>query len=799
VHSTEEGPSAQIPQVPPVADSPDADGGPGRTRSDRHEPRDLARKMAGGIQASVGLATFATAVVVAVATVIGTSIGQLVSRNNAVFLAILALSVLYALSVLCLYFWGTIRRPLDALRRVVRRHGIAAASAERVAQPEGAQSEGGTARWHTAAWRSLRGAAAVCILAAWGFAPGYLIIGYGLARGPVEGAAGLLVTLALIAAVVTGIRWWRRSWPAWFLFRARTVVAFCVAAASLSAGATLGGAVLAPPCAVAAELRVLTSAEDLSAVQAAIPGFENYEPARQGTSCYVVHLTAYAAPSDSAASSGLSSGWDSADLASDGPRPDIWIPSSSAEISQVRERAPRRLTPLGSVGSSPLVVAVPDALISNTSLARMSRHVSWVSLYAGLGQARVGLAMPSPVLSEAAGLEIAALYPGLDLAEERAIEASGSFPSDGGSLLCGAAQTAQEGTAAAQSQRTAYLVSEAALIRSNAGFLTDEGCAALPNQSPPRMTAFYPSGTTALDFPFTIVNWGGSPAAARRRAGYARDFYHWLVTSTEARKKLLLQGLDQPRCPRQRRLGSGGGSSMLPCQATSPPASTAGAAVSSALIDFRKAQAPSRILIGIDASGSMSQYLTQITAAVGAELGPGGADLGRADSIGIWELAGLTGRTYQTLVPLGPAGTSSVLGHRVRADMGVLTGNGHSHNYDVLMTAAGSLYAKPSGRPMPVNSVVLLTDGDIYPRADPGGNSSVTVTTRFRTPTPDHTGIRLFILVFGPVGCTESAAPSAHQTLEALALATGGTCQWVDGSDPRQALAQVFSRISTGN
>jgi hypothetical protein len=778
VPSADEGSSALTPQVKPVADGLDtdvldADGESGRTPSDRDETRALARKMAGGIQASVGLATFATALVVAVATVIGTSIGQLVSRNHAVFLAILALSGVYALSVLGLYFWGTLRRPLDALRRVVSRPRITAAAAEPAARSDDARRKSDTARWHTAAWRSLRGAAAVGALAAGGFAPGYLIIGYGLARGPLEGAAGLVVTLALVAAVAAGIRWWQGAWPAGYLFRARSVVAFCVAAASLSAGATLGRSVLAPPCAVAAELPVLTSAEDLSAVQAAIPGFEKYEPAQLGTSCYVVHLTAYAAPSDSAASAGLASGWNSADLAADGPRPVIWIPSSSAEIPQALGRVPRRLTLLGSIGSSPLVVAVPDALIRGTALAHMSRHLSWARLYAGLTGASIGLALPNPVLSAAAGLEIAALYPHLDLAKEQKIESSGSFPADGGSLLCDAAQAAGTGTAAPPPQPTAYLVSDAALIQSKVGSLADEGCAA---SSPPQLTAFYPSGTTALDFPFTIVNWDGSPAAARSQDRYATDFYHWLADSTAARNKLLRQGLLRPR------------------PATRPPTSIEEATVSSALNQFRRAQAPAHILIAIDASSPMSQYLPRIAAAVDAEVGPDGAHLGRADSIGIWELAGPSGHAYQTLVPFGPAGAPGVLGARVRVDIGVPTGKGHSHNYDVLMKAADKLYQQPKADPMPINSVVLFTDGDIYAR-DPHKNTSETVTAHFRKPPR----IRLFILAFGPVGCAELTAPSARQTLETFALATGGTCQPVDGSDARPALAQVFARISTGS
>jgi hypothetical protein len=141
-----------------------------------------------------------------------------------------------------------------------------------------------------------------------------------------------------------------------------------------------------------------------------------------------------------------------------------------------------------SIASSPLVVAVPADLVTG-ALARLpgqGPQTTWRSIYNALGQGNIGLDMPDPAVSEPAQLGIAGLYPVLTSAEERQIESSGSFPADSGSLLCDAAQTDDQGDRPAS---TAYLVSEAALIASNADHLTEGACAAL-TQPPTPLTAF---------------------------------------------------------------------------------------------------------------------------------------------------------------------------------------------------------------------------------------------------------------------------------------------------------------------
>jgi Ca-activated chloride channel homolog len=709
--------------------------------------RKIAKQILGGTPTAVGLV---------VAAVVGTAIGNLLTRY--VLYSLLALAA-FALAVLGLYYGDNVRR---SLRR---------------AQP----------RKKVVAWRTRgRIMAVICALGGCGYFLGYWVLGHGFARGAWVGIGYLLVILAAVAAVLAVVRWRRGSWPGWLRRRARTGLACLMVAAGLSAGGTVGRADLAPPCPAPAELRVLTSSDDLGAVQAAIPGFEQYEPAHRGTGCYVVDVTAYAAPSDRAAWSGLAAGWGPAELGSDGPRPDIWIPGSSAEVAQVAG-APGGpgLHRLGSMASSPLVVAVPDELVGKHSLADLEQDASWPGLHDRLRGEGIGLAMPNPELSETARLQIAGLYPALNPADRRVIAASGSFPPDGGNLLCDAAQAAEQGTS---QPATGYLVPEAALINGNAGQLTEGACATLTAEPSP-LTAFYPSGGAALDFPFTIVSWGSGGETARGQ--YEADFYHWL-TSGAARGTLEAWGLRPPGCGTLAHPPPGIAAAIPGCPGGNRPASTE---VTSALQGFRTAQARVQvhILVGIDSSGPMEPYLPRITAAVDAELGPGGTHIGGGDSFGIWALPGRDGQTERQLVRFGPAAAA---GRRVIAGLGVLAGRGHSANYDMLADAAALLYGQPAAGPEPINSVVLLTDGDGYPAGDPHGHDPITMAGAFDRPPSGHSAIRLFIIAFGPVGCAESAPGSP--SLAALANATGGICLQADGTNPRPLLAQVLSQISAG-
>jgi hypothetical protein len=728
--------------------------------------------MAGSAQSS------ARAIDSAIGAVVGTAIGTLFVRH---YIFALALVISFGLVWLGLSHLGAIRRSMGRLRPGPRAVAAHAASKTDAAPAEPKKNLVRPRRGLT--WRKRSGAVVlVCILAACCYVLGYWGIGNGLAHGVGWGVLGLLATLAVVILAA----WW---WLRYLRFRATAAaMACCVAAAGLSAGATLGSRNLVPPCAAPTELTVLTSQEDLAAVQAAIPGFEQNESARLHTSCYAVDVTAYAAPTDSDAWRGLETGWGALALSTAGPRPDIWIPGSSAEVrqvSEVRGHNGPRLTSPGSVASSPVVVAVPAGLVRG-QLARLPKLSStWGMIYNALSEEHIGLALPDPTVSETALLGIAGLYPSLTSAQEREIESSGSFPADSGNLLCDAAQTTEHGQ---RPPPTAYLVSEAALIASNDNQLTGGACATLTRRPAP-MTAFYPVGATALNFPFVTVNWGRHAAVGSSLGGYETDFYDWLTGS--ARSKLTGAGLRPPGCGSFSHAWAGITRHVSSCGPTNLP--TAGAAAS-ARDSFQEAEAPAHIVIGIDDSGPMQPYLPQITAAVDAELGPKATHIGSRDSFGIWELPGeRKGQIDQRLVPFGAASATK---DQVPAGVGVLAGHDHSADYAMLKQAAQLLYAQSASGPEPSNSVILLTDGDGYPQGDPGGSSQVSVTGYFNQPPPGHSAIKLYIIAFGPEGCAESETGS--QSLAVLADNNGGTCLPASGADPTQLLAQVLGQISAG-
>jgi hypothetical protein len=806
VHSGGESPEATGSQ-PPGSEARDgtAQDGPGWETASR----DLARKMVGGAQSSAGQ------VGTAVATVIGGALGTLLVRHSAYVLAGVAG---YGLVALVLYTAGPVYQRARGLRREPGQATAPAAgqagpgATAAVTQPVDQAEPGGvtapTATEEPAGQAGPAGPAApaqrrpswlmrsgvvllIGVLAGCCYVLGYWGIGNGFAHGAGWGALSLAATLAVVAVVA---RWWQRARPfrLWYpRYRAATSAMACFAvAAALSAGTTLGRTNLVPPCPAPAELTVLTSQEDLAAVQAAVPGFVQNEPARLRTACYAVDVTAYAAPTDYDAWRGLASGWDARALSTVGPRPDVWIPGSSAEVTTVREQGGPRLASLGSVASSPLVAAVPSSLVSGP-LARLPKvGSSWPAIYGTLSEQQTALTIPDPAVSETARLGIAGLYAGLTPEQERGIEASGSFPADSANLLCGAAQSSEhaDGLAAA-----AFLVSEAALYASNADQLTEGTCATL-TQRPAQLTAFYPDGGAALDFPFVTVNWGNGTAAstaASTLSGYQTSLFRWLTG--RGRAGLTGLGLRPPECGRFSQPPAGVAGAVPVCGAASRPTA---AAVAAAQASFGDAQAPAHTVIGIDASGPMQPYLPKITAAVDAELGPDATHLGGRDSFGIWKLPGdRDGQIDQRLVAFGPASEASAA---VRPGVGVLTGHGHSANYSMLKRAGRLLYARAGTDPPPSNSVILLTDGDGYPRGDPDGSSAVSVIGYFDRPPAGRSAIKLYIIAFGPEGCAETSANPASESLAAFADATGGTCLQANGADPDRLLAQLLDQISTG-
>lgn len=380
--------------------------------------------------------------------------------------------------------------------------------------------------------------------------------------------------------------------------------------------------------------------------------------------------------------------------------------------------------------------------------------------------------------SDAGLFGIAGLYGAVtSSAGQRAIEAQqANFPPDSESLVCAGHQAgAQPGSVTS----TAYLVSEVALASYDMGLFTGGACATGGRPQP--LTALYPAGTPALDFPFTTVNWGNNQTPVRRR--YEWDFFHWL----KDQGSLGAYGIRTGGCDTagmEQALGAvyaaypGCAHPQVPSLPTRRIA----------LAAFTRARIPARILIGIDDSWTMEPYLQHITAAVDDLLGPSGAPLGARDSFGIWKLPGPIGQTETELVNLEAA--TAVNRARVGDRLGVLTGHSNSAVYDMLADAALLLRSRPETARGVIDSVVLLTDGDGYPLGDPHGHNAAGVAALFRNRPSGGSPISLFVIAYGPGGCI--------QPLLGLADMTHGTCYSATASSSGQQLAKVLGGLSTG-
>jgi Bacterial extracellular solute-binding protein len=620
------------------------------------------------------------------------------------------------------------------------------------------------------------GVLAAVVVTAVTFLLGFWVLGDGFAHGSLPGTGGLLA----IAAVGASLAWWVRRGKrggepgarlrAWASSRRNSALLVCAAALGLSAGGSLGAIDLAPAAAAAAcpppaELRVLASSEILGALQAAIPVFEQDERAEFNQPCYAVDLTAYAAPTDRDADNGLAGSWN---LTADGPRPDIWIPASSAEVAEVKDvqgtGAPE-LDPLGSIASSPLILAAPSALVGPSLRASEEHGVSLNGLYQALSAANIGLQVPSPVESETGLLGVTGLYQALTGTAEQQIEGAGSLQSDtdSGSTLCAAAQAALPGP-----QKTAYLVSEAAMTASNDGQLAAPACGTLTS-APPPLTAFYPAGGGALDFQFSTVTWGDS-ASDTTRADDAQAFYHWLI-SPAGQRALAAQGLEKPQNPR------------LP----------SADAMAQALATFTQGQPPAHVLIAIDDSQPMRPYLTQIASDVNEVLGPRAPNESGSDknSFGIWEFPGNSGGTSRVLVPFGSA--TQAQRARVPGALADLSAQDHhSAQFNMLAQAAPFLVSHAGSQS--VSTVIMFTDGDSYSPTDPSPFFNLnSVKSLYGLTMPGGARLRVFIIAYGPPGCAESPSGQAAQSLTALATATGGTCWNAATTDPGQVLGQLWT------
>ncbi|WP_225290746.1 VWA domain-containing protein [Nonomuraea aurantiaca] len=458
------------------------------------------------------------------------------------------------------------------------------------------------------------------------------------------------------------------------------------------------GWVLSSPCGQPLELRVLTSAENVAALQAAGRRYADESADLRG--CPRVRFSVTPQPPLATMSQAANKEWnDPASWNSSTYRaliavhPDIWIPSSAATEEYLRQAFANlgqvtfdRMSP---VATSALLVAFTPAL--EARLGTQPSPTDLAGLRAWLESVGAPLVRPRADLSEIGLIASAGLYgaskdaskdSSKDIADEIAYTPPNLPLSDAASLLCYARDrfdTVKESLAMIVPEHLVYAVNNH----------QDLGACA-PGRQTAGLSWHRLDGLPTLSYRYVRLKWADQWNDARERA--AIDFHDWLAQDRLApygyRDSAGVSDRKEPM-PLGRELDSGRADSVEP--ATVEPAR---------LIDrLGKAHPETSFLLLVDASGSMGSPITGGTALQRASSGAStllrrlrdGRDRVR---LATFSDSGGLGETLAT----GPA--------QVAGRLGTLAVHGRDAPLgDVLAQAAPLLADTPN----PV--VVMLTDG----------------------------------------------------------------------------------------
>jgi hypothetical protein len=471
-----------------------------------------------------------------------------------------------------------------------------------------------------------------------------------------------------------------------------------------------------------------------------------------------------------------------------GPRPDVWLASTSHELDAIEAAAdgPSPIVERVPVALSPMVLAVPR------TVARGLPEGSWTDLFSRLTEQDRGIVRADPETSELGLLGTVLLYdPAVEAGPadrtqlaaeeiERRIESSldrDKFPiSDTPGLLCrqrqlGAGTSA--GAAGPTLAQTAIIASEQQVIRFNQGDPLGASCSTgtVRPQADGQLVALYPTDTSYQDLQFVRLAWSGPPQAQAATA-----FGAWL-RSEEGKKAIVSTGL-RPAGPHPfataapLTVDSGIDPDVVP--AAEPIRAERWNKVAAA---YDVAHRRGRVLFALDTSGSMSVIGPGGTrsALAARVVGAGLRTLGQGDEFGLWFFSDtFPPRGHIEKVPIGPPDPG-----RLAAAQSALAAVPAAGNTPLFRTVIDGVNRLAPGDQTPVNAVVVLTDGSDTASGIPAAAAKADVAGR---------GVRVIVITIGEVRCTDAG-------LHDIVTATAGDCFDADVSnldDTVQSVARLW-------
>jgi Ca-activated chloride channel homolog len=522
------------------------------------------------------------------------------------------------------------------------------------------------------------------------------------------------------------------------------------------------------------------------------------------------------------AAGGLVAGWDEAAL---GPRPDVWVPASSAWALQVQlKRQATKQSDLipyerPKVATTPMVFAMPKPMAQ--ALGWPQQPLGWNDLLGAVrsgegwrafnqpqwGPFRLGKLDPNlstPGLEALIGAVFAATGQGSDLSVETlqqqadqlrtvilGIERAPGQDADTPATFLANLQQADQADQALGFVSVVPLDEKSVLDynQGNLGGLEDGG--QRPKPKVPLVAVYPKEGTLEADHPWIVLRAPWVDAAKRRAAAGFLDY----LRSGSVQARFQQAGFRSSSGRAGPTVTEANGLlADQPSRVLAPPAPKV---VAAALESWNAARKRSNVLAVYDVSGSMKEPVS----------GSGRTKIGLVKqaalealplfapetNLGTWvfstNLPG--GKDWRELVPIGPT-NAKLPGGKSRRDVlaGALTQlqatNGDTGLYDTALAAFRAV--KRSYAPGRLNLVVLLTDGI---NDDPdGGITKQELLTRLKAEQGDQK-VALITVAFG--------ANADVPTLRQISQATGGIAYVVrDPRDIVRLFTEAISRLPVG-
>ncbi|WP_141576852.1 vWA domain-containing protein [Actinomadura sp. WMMA1423] len=612
---------------------------------------------------------------------------------------------------------------------------------------------------------------------------------------------------------VFGILPWNAEAVAWTFAGAAVMAAVLLAETGVVALAKG-----AQPCGRPLELRVVTTPEALPALGDAARGFEAGSEER---GCRAYSVTVTPEPEFVQLSEAFGRLWrrseppsgEAAPAPADerlyGPQPDVWVPSSRAEFAYV-EKSPAQIrkvkgtgaanpgppdkvdpvfTPWGSLGSSPLVLAVfGDHGVRYSAFKPPER--STAALLERFGEAGVRLrniARPVPETSAAAVAVTPVLYralPGSEGQDEQFASPAALVAPDAVTLLCKARQGSRP------PDGIAFAVPEQVVSDYDNGRLEDRcGAAGAPAAGGEWMLyPYYAGDLPTLDYPFIQVTWRGQDTRERDLA--VARFHRWLVDHPLTRQGFRdQQGLipsahegDSAR-PDLVALRRKAGTNIVPNQLAPVAANGGGRDVAADLERVAGARPPVSVALMLDVSGSMSRPAegrdTRLARGV-SFLQSLVAQLQSHDSAGLQVAS-------EKKSPVGPytlenvrlTGADPRQKNRIASHLQAAATTGSD-------IALGDMIGQ-AGLGQGTKNLIVVTDGQSGGSADAGSIGKAAARFRDR-----HRDVRVTVMLTGPTGCDASPV---KEVVSAFRPAGGAGCVALTRTPEPQQAAQLLSEL----